>query len=124
MNHYPNEPGARRNSTGGTAEGARDKVRPVAASYEMACLAYAETAPITADEAHARLERELGRRIPLYSVRPRFSQLRAKGLVVDSGDRRAPPGGCKAVVWRVTSSEERALFNARKAAEGKHGGDQ
>lgn len=50
--------------------------------------------------------------------------MKAKGLVTDSGERRAPPGGCKAVVWRATTAEERALFHARKAAEAEHRGDQ
>jgi hypothetical protein len=124
MSSYPHEPGVRHNSTGGTAEAARETIRAVAPSYEAACLAYVEQHPCTPDEAHARLERELGRRVPLYSVRPRFSTLKARGLVADSGLRRAPPGGCKAVVWRATTAEERAIFNAQRAFRNeKEGGE-
>jgi hypothetical protein len=119
--NYPFEPGVRRNSTGDTAEGGRKRIAPYAPSLEVACLSFAEARPITADEAHERLERELGRRLPIYSVRPRFSALKAKGLVKDSGLRRAPPGGCPAVVWMVTTAEERAIFLARRAAAPEHG---
>ena len=121
---YPHEPGVRRNSTGGTAEAARDKIRIKARSYEQACLALVEASPCTPDEAHAVLETKAGRQIPLYSVRPRFSTLKAKGLIADSGERRAPPGGCKAVVWRATTPLERALFATSKAATSeKEGGE-
>jgi hypothetical protein len=39
--------------------------------------------------------------IPLVSVSPRMAPLRAKELVVDSGERRKGPSGVKSIVWKV-----------------------
>jgi hypothetical protein len=112
---YPYGPGVHANSTGTTAEEARDRVRHIAPTLENLCLDLVRQGPVTPDEAHRYIERELGRSVKLYSVRPRFSALRAKGLVQDSGERRAPPGECKAIVWRASTPEEIAAFDAQRA---------
>ncbi len=112
---HPHVPGVRANSTGETAREAAEVVRTLAKSLERRCIELLAEGPLTPDEAHARLESELGRRLNIYSVRPRFSALRAQGLAVDSGERRAPPGGCRAIVWRQPTPEERAAwFEARR----------
>jgi len=49
----------------------------------------------TADE----IARVLG--VSILSIRPRLSELRALGLVEDSGDRRKNISGRKATVWRM-----------------------
>ena len=115
---YPHEPGVRANSTGETAREAAEVVRKLAKSLEQRCIELLAEGPLTPDEAHARLEAELGRRLNIYSVRPRFSALRAQGLAVDSGERRAPAGGCRAIVWRQPTPEERASwFEARRPVQ-------
>lgn len=48
---------------------------------------------LTADEASERLEMDR------WSIQPRVSELRAKGLIVDSGLRRRNLTGKRAVVW-------------------------
>ncbi len=55
-------------------------------------------------------------------VRARCSELRAQGLVEDSGDRGNGALGGKVIIWRLTTPQERAVFTARKAAEGEKTG--
>ena len=40
-------------------------------------------------------------REPVMNIRPRLSELRAKGLVEDTGKRGTAMGGRLAIVWRV-----------------------
>lgn len=47
----------------------------------------------TADELAARLEMDR------YSIQPRTSELRRKGLIRDSGQRRPNATGKQAIVW-------------------------
>jgi hypothetical protein len=119
---YPETPGWRQNTTGETAQEAARKVQSQAKTLEAMCLQIVEERPSTPDEAHRQIERRLGHPVPLYSVRPRFSGLKARGLIKDSGLRRAPVGGCKAIVWAPTSPDERSLFAARRALETEKGG--
>lgn len=63
----------------------------------------------------ARLRAD-GVRTVLTSVRPRCSELLRMGLITDSGSREKAEGGCKAIVWRLTTDDERAAFRARAAA--------
>ena len=119
---YPHAPGVRANSTGGTAEAAAQVVAPLARTLEGRCLQLLEERPLSGEELHAIIEAESGRAVPLYSVKPRTSQLKAKGLVAASGERRISAGGrAKSIVWRATTAEERALHVARKLAEAEHG---
>ena len=72
--------------------------------------------PLTTDEAATRLKRYF------LSVRPRFSELRALGLIEPSGERRGTASGCPAAVWRLTggprpSGLPRALYQALDEAE-------
>lgn len=48
---------------------------------------------LTADEAAARL------RLSPFTTRPRCTELRGAGLIVDSGRRRANASGRAAIVW-------------------------
>jgi predicted ArsR family transcriptional regulator len=49
---------------------------------------------MTADEVAARL------RLTPFTTRPRCTELRAAGLIVDSGQRRANASGRAAIVWK------------------------
>lgn len=49
---------------------------------------------LTADEAAARL------RLSPFTTRPRCTELRAAGLIVDSGRRRENSSGKRAIVWK------------------------
>jgi len=40
-------------------------------------------------------------RVPLLSIRSRFSELSQRGLIKDSGKRGDSQGGCKAIVWQA-----------------------
>lgn len=55
---------------------------------------------MTADECAARLH------LSVLSIRPRFSELRAKGAITDTGIRHANVSGKRAVVWDLTKSED------------------
>lgn len=57
-----------------------------------------------------------GVRTVLTSIRPRCSELVRMGLIRDSGKREKGEGGCNAIVWRLTTEDERATFRARSAA--------
>ena len=48
---------------------------------------------LTADELAARLEKDR------WSIQPRTSELRRKGLIRDSGQRRPNGSGKMAIVW-------------------------
>ncbi|MEG8040616.1 hypothetical protein QP166_15170 [Sphingomonas sp. LR60] len=45
---------------------------------------------------------------PRYSLQPRFTELRKKGLIRDTGQRRRNVSGANAIVWH-------AVFRDRKA---------
>jgi hypothetical protein len=51
---------------------------------------------LTADELAARLDSDR------WSIQPRTSELRRKGLILDSGQRRNNATGKKAIVWIAT----------------------
>jgi predicted ArsR family transcriptional regulator len=59
----------------------------------LAAIRAAGPAGLTADEAAARL------RLSPFTARPRCTELRAAGLVRDSGQRRANASGRAAIVW-------------------------
>ena len=56
-----------------------------------------------------------------YLVRPRLSELKALGLVAETGQRGASALGGKCTVYRPTTETERSLFAARKAARDEKG---
>jgi hypothetical protein len=51
--------------------------------------------PLTADEAAAKLGESV------LSIRPRISELRARGLIAPTGERRRNASGMRAMVWGV-----------------------
>lgn len=50
-----------------------------------------------------------------YLTRPRLSDLKALGQVIETGERGRGALGGPSTIWRLTTAEERAAFAARKA---------
>lgn len=69
---------------------------------------------------------EIGAHIGLhfYLTRPRVSELKALGLVIETGERGHGALGGTVNRWRLTTADERSLFLARKAAEDEKAGAQ
>lgn len=111
MTDYPHEPGARANSTGETAHAAARAMKAQAQTLSSHVLgALAAYGPQTPEQVHARIEKQLGRKVLLTSVRPRFSSLKALGYIVPTEARGLGEGGrCKSIVWALAP---------RRAAEG------
>lgn len=91
---YPNYPGYK---VPGTSKQSAEKVSGRAPVIRMLILgALAEFGPMTADEVAVKLDKSL------LSVRPRFSELRKMGKIVDAGIRRENlVSGHNATVWRL-----------------------
>lgn len=113
---YPHTPGWKAVSTGGTAEAAARHMAPKAPTLRERVLALLESTPAIPETLLAHLRKE-GVSTVLTSVRRRCSELARMGMICDSGRREPGEGGCMAIVWRVTTSDERALHHARQAVE-------
>lgn len=90
---YPDSPGHRNVET---SIAAADALAPKLGRLQAMALAeYRAVYPagLTADELAARLE------LDRYSIQPRTSELRRKGLIRDSGIRRPNATGKQAIVW-------------------------
>ncbi len=111
---YPNEPGWKRGAIETSRQAAR-AFAPRAKPIRVRALEVIERGPATAEQ----VGEEIGEHFMI--VRARCSELRASGLIDDSGRRGDGALGGKVVVWRSTTPLERASFNARKAAEAEHG---
>ncbi len=46
---------------------------------------------------------------PRYSLQPRFTELRKKGLIRDTGLRRRNVSGANAIVWRAVLRDRKAV---------------
>jgi hypothetical protein len=92
---YPNAPGHRHVET---SVEAADAIAPKLGRLQKAALA-AITARgalgLTADELAEALSCDR------YSIQPRSTELRVKGLIVDSGLRRLNASGRRAIVWTL-----------------------
>lgn len=121
MTGYPQEPGYRQSATGETSKAAALSVKPRAPTQCALVLEALAEGPATPEQITDRINRG-GKRILLMSARPRCSQLVRLGKIVDSGERGIGEGGCKAIRWRLATTNEQHLFNARKAAEAEHYG--
>lgn len=92
---YPASPGFKAE---GTSKAAAESMKPTAATLRATCLGWLHYWPDqgrTADEC----AEEMGESV--LSVRPRFSELHALGLIVDTGQRRPNKSGRNAVVWKA-----------------------
>jgi predicted ArsR family transcriptional regulator len=94
MTSYPDSPGFK---TDGASFDAAEKMAPRAPRIRESVLAVIGDHPagITADEIAA----ELG--MSILTVRPRVSELRRRGDIVPTGDRRCNSSGMTASTWRI-----------------------
>ena len=93
MSSYPNAPGHRQVET---SIAAADDLAPKLGRLQRAAertIRDAGWIGLTADELAARLE------LDRWSIQPRTSELKRKGLIRDSGQRRANATGKMAIVW-------------------------
>jgi hypothetical protein len=91
---YPDRPGSK--GDGGTSQEAADEMEPhVGRLQKMALDAIREAGEtgLTADELADKLE------VTRWTIQPRTSELRAKHLIGDSGQRRRNASGKRAIVW-------------------------
>lgn len=93
MSSYPDEPGHRGIDTSVAAADAL--VHSLGRLQRMAeeAIRNAGGDGLTGDELAARLQLER------WAVRPRTSELRRKGIIMDSGQRRLNVSGRQAIVW-------------------------
>lgn len=111
MSEFPN-PRWRNNATGETAKAAAIDMRPRAPRLRDRVLAHIEQRRGTPEDIQARLKAD-GVFHLVSSIRPRFTELKAAGLVCDSGERGMGESlRCKSVVWRATCDRRRS---SRKA---------
>lgn len=95
---YPDKPGHRRIDTSAQAAVALgDKLGRLQGMVQTVIVA-AGLHGLTADEAAAILQMDR------YSIQPRTSELKLKGLIVDSGLRRLNRTGKMAIVWIAIAS--------------------
>lgn len=102
MMSYPHEPGAK---VPGTSQEAADSMKPTAATLRDAVLALLRkpehiTTGLAADEAAGLMGESI------LSIRPRFTELLALGMIRDSGKVVKNPSGRNATVWVVTIKNE------------------
>ena len=107
---YPDTPGFK-GSASGTGALAASNYAPQVKGRRAQVLAGLEAGPATAEE--------VGERIGLhwYLTRPRLSELKALGLVTETGGRGRGALGGEVNVWRLTTATERSQFAATAAAE-------
>lgn len=101
-NRYPNEPGAK--GPDGTSQDAAEAIAPTVSHLRhLAMRTLAQLGEATPLEAVAvsGTTRE--------SLQPRFSELRAMGLIEPTGARRRNPSGKSASVLRLTDKGRAAL---------------
>ena len=89
---YPASPGFKE---GGTSREAALSIKEDAATLRGRALDLLQREALTADEVALRLGRSI------LSIRPRISELRAKGLVENTGARRINQSGKAAAVWKA-----------------------
>ena len=88
---YPNSAGYKRR---GTSRDAAKRIGNCKATHDK-ILALLRQQPMTADEVAEALKR------PVLYVRPRLSELVAKGLICETGRRRLNESGLSAAEWMV-----------------------
>jgi hypothetical protein len=101
-NHYPDFPGSK--GPDGTSQDAAEAIKPIASHLRRVAMRSLERlgeATVLEAVAQAEVARE--------SLQPRFSELRAMGLVEPTGARRRNPSGKAAAVLRLTVKGRAAL---------------
>lgn len=93
MSSYPDAPGHRNVETSIAAANALAPQLGHLQRVALAAIREAGWLGHTADELAAQLEMDR------YSIQPRTSELKRKGLIRDSGQRRPNASGKQAIVW-------------------------
>lgn len=93
---YPHEPGAK--GTDGTSQDAAQAIKPCTSYLRLVAMRTLERL-----DTATVLEAVADSNIPRESLQPRFSELRAMGLVEPTGARRRNPSGKSAAVLRLTA---------------------
>ena len=88
---YPNVPGFKARETSATAA---SQIAEDARALRLRCLLVLRDRPSTADEVAGILGRSI------LSVRPRLSELVARGYIEDTGERRRNESGKRAIVCK------------------------
>ncbi len=94
---YPDAPGWKGAET---SKEAAQGVKETAALLRERILEAIRQRPGTPEQIALRLN------APLMNVRPRCSELRKRGLIVDSGGRAQALGGRRAIIWRVRADSD------------------
>ena len=94
---YPNHPGAK---VAGTSQDAANEMREHAPTLREQVLTLFRNldSRVTTDEAADFLNKSV------LAIRPRFSELRAMGMIEPTGERRQNASGLFANVWRLRRS--------------------
>ena len=92
---YPSAPAASKDDT---SIAAADAMRSRAGNLRAKVLEHLKQKPMTVHEC----ARAMNETVP--STQPRFSELRAMGLIEDSGERRQNDSCRKAIVWKICGS--------------------
>lgn len=87
---YPDAPGWKARDT---SRKAAEAVAPIAGTLRERVLVEVRRAPGTPEQIAHRM------RVPLLSIRPRFSELARRGLIKDTGKRGDSQGGRHSIVW-------------------------
>lgn len=95
--NYPESAGFKNKAEAPSKQAARE-ITPSARQIRDQCYKLLKEYPMTADEVAGVLGASV-----LY-IRPRISELYAKGLIEDSLVRRTNNSGKSATVWKVTNS--------------------
>src|SRR5262249_49723646 len=99
---YPDEPGWKASDT----ETSRAAARGVNGTVRgRVLLVYRSVDDATADEVAGRLS------LSILAVRPRCSELKALGFLMDSGKRRRNRSGHRAVAWMIVRGKQPEMFH-------------
>lgn len=92
LSMYPDFPGYKEHTT---SKQAAIEVAGRAGTLRKLCLNCLKERPFTADEIAGILGESV------LSIRPRISELRTKGLIEKTKERRLNASGKQAIVWRI-----------------------
>lgn len=92
MSRYPYQPGFRFTDT--SREAATKAKKPAIIDREV-CLMLLAKARMTADEVAEVMNKSV------LSIRPRITELKKQGLIVDTGERRKNRSGVRAAVFTL-----------------------
>ena len=106
---YPHSPGWKAGAPE-TSRKAAQAFAPKAIPLRVRVLEVLERGPATAEQVANQIDAHW------MVIRARCSELRAQGLIDDSGQRGAGALGGKVVIWRATTPLERAAHSARVAS--------